>query len=104
MINTTFLKRLIFIYETLCELPIDIIQGNTLNIIQLLAPSNLYVPVTNNPLITCTIKALKSVASLELIADEAFALIKKPTDFRRFFQYWNKAEKSAFLLDGDASA
>jgi len=94
------LKRLIFIYETLCELSVDIIHGNTLAVIQELAPSMLYIPAANNPLIVSIIDSLKSVAIAQIVADEAFVVMKKPTDFKRFSQYWNKVEKCAFLKDG----
>ena len=94
------LKRLIFIYETLCELPIDIIRGNTLDVIRELAPPTLYIPATNNPLIVNIIASLEPTISLKIVEDEAFVVIKKPSEFRRFFQYWNKAEKTAFLHNG----
>lgn len=98
------LKRLIFIYETLCELPVDIIQGNTLAVIRELAPSVLYAPATNNPLIVNVIGSLKGIAPVKLVEDEAFVMIKKGIKFRRFFQYWNKAEKVAFVHNGGANA
>lgn len=98
------LKRLIFIYETLCELPVDIIHGNTFDMIRECAPSTLYIPATNNPLIAKIIHDLKSAVPVHIAQDEAFAAIKKSSEFRRFFQYWNKAEKTAFLQNGGADA
>ena len=98
------LKRLVFIYETLCELPIDIMRGNTAPIIQEFAPSTLYVPATNNPLIAEIINNVKTTVPVQIVDDEAFSVIKKPNEFRRFFQYWNKAEKTAFLHNGGADA
>lgn len=98
------LKRLIFIYETLCELPVDIIHADTRGTIAELAPSTLYLPATNNPLLVAVIDSFRAIAPLKIVADEPFAVIKKPTEFRRFFQYWNKAEKTAFLTDGGVDA
>jgi hypothetical protein len=98
------LKRLIFIYETLCELPIDIIRGSNAAIVQRFAPSTLYVPATNNPLIVNIIASLEATVPVKVVEDEAFVVIKKPTDFIRFFQYWNKSEKKAFLHNGGADA
>jgi hypothetical protein len=98
------LKRLIFIYETLCELPVDIIHGNTLDVIRELAPPTLYIPATNNPLIVNIIASLEAIVPVKVVEDEAFAAIKKPSEFRRFFQYWNKAEKTAFLHNGGVNA
>jgi hypothetical protein len=96
------LKRLIFIYETLCELPIDVIRGNTLDVICKLTESTLYIPASNNPLIAEIINDVKTNVPVQIIEDETFAFIKKPREFRRFFQYWNKAEKTAFLQNGEA--
>ena len=98
------LKRLIFMYETLCELPIEIIRGSTLEVLRELKPSILYVPKTNNPLIEKIIDDLKSAIPVQVVEDEAFVIIKNQADFRRFFQYWNKAEKTAFLHDGGQNA
>lgn len=94
------LKRLVFIFETLCELPIEIIQGRTLSVIRELAPSTLIVPATNNPLITSTIETLQTIVSVQIVSDNKFAVIKNPSNFRSFFQYWKKVEKSAFLHNG----
>jgi hypothetical protein len=98
------LKRLVFIYETLCELPIEIIWGNTLEVLRELAPSNLYVPATNNPMIAEMIGDLKIFLPVEIIEDEDFVVIKNSIDFRRFFQYWKKAQKTAFLHNGGVNA
>ncbi len=98
------LKRLIFIYETLCELPIDIIQGGTVDVIQEINPAKLYVPATNNALIISIIDNLTPILPTQIVADEPFVVIKKPTDNRRFFQYWNKAEKTAFEHNGGVGA
>ena len=98
------LKRLIFIYETLCELPVDIIHGNTIDVIRELAPPTLYIPETNNPLIVNIIASLEATLPVTVVEDEAFVVIKKPSEFHRFFQYWNKAEKTAFTYNGGVNA
>ncbi len=98
------LKRLIFTYETLCELPIDILHGDTLDIVRTLAPSRIHMPATSNPLILKTMDGLRSAFSSETIEDETFALIKHPKDCLRFFPYWKKAEKNAFQRDGGIHA
>ena len=98
------LKRLVFIYETLCELPLDIIIGDTKSILEQIAPSVLYIPATNNPLLVSKIHTFKSMARVELIEDDPFVILKKQADFHRFFQYWKKAEKTAFLKDSGVHA
>lgn len=98
------LKRLVFVYETLCELPVDIIRGSTLETILQLAPSMLYIPAANNPLLVGLIDSIKNEVPVKIVEDEPFVTFQRKTDFNRFFQYWNKAEKTAFLLDGSEDA
>ena len=33
-----------------------------------------------------------------------FVTLEKSADFKRFFKYWNKAEKTAFLNNGTSRA
>lgn len=94
------LKRLVFIYETLCEMPIDILRGEPVSLIRELAASHLYVPSSNNPYICAMIQELKRVTQVEIVEDSPFVKIKNPTEFKRFFQYWKKAEKTAFQKNG----
>ena len=43
------LKRLVFLYETLCDLPVDVVRGATRTVVMAMTPAMLYVPATNNP-------------------------------------------------------
>lgn len=98
------LKRLIFIYETLCELPVDILRGNAVSVIKELTPSRLYAPSTSKPHITSVIDQLKTITEVEIIPDEVFVQIPETTDFKRFFKYWSSAEKTALLKNGGLDA
>ena len=98
------LKRLIFIYETLCELELDIVRGDTHSILQEMNPSLVYIPCTNNPLLLEIIDSIGKVLPVEMVADKPFVVLKKSMESKRFFQYWNKAEKTAFLHDGGMNA
>ncbi len=98
------LKRLVFMYETLCELPVEILRGDTVSIIKQIAPSILYIPATTKPHITSTMSKIKSVANVEVIPDENFVTITKAADIRRFFPYWNMAQKTAFQKNGGIDA
>lgn len=98
------LKRLVFIYETLCELPIDIIQGDTKSVIKEISPSRLYAPATNKPHVLAVMNDLKSIADLKVINDEDFVSIQTPADLKRFFKYWSTAEKTAFFKNGGQDA
>lgn len=97
------LKRLIFIYETLCELQVEVIRGETLAVISTLAPSTLYVPETHNPRLLALVQDLATRMPLETVPEEPFALLHKAGDVRRFFQYWKKAEKTAFQANAGLS-
>jgi hypothetical protein len=98
------LKRLIFIYETLCAMDVAILHGVTLNVLQEINCSKVYIPYTNNLLLLNLIDSIRKVFQVEIVADEPFVNIKKPIEFKRFFQYWSKAEKTAFLQDGSLDA
>jgi hypothetical protein len=94
------LKRLVFLYETLCEMPVDILRGETLHVLQQYAPSVVYVPATTDPQRAAMLQHISQHLPLQIVAEEPFVTFKKPIDAKRFFQYWNKAEKTAFLHNG----
>jgi hypothetical protein len=98
------LKRLIFIYETLCTMDVAILRGKTLNVLQEINPSLVYIPYTNNPLLLELIDSISNKLPVEMVADEPFVVLKKPIESKRFFQYWSKAEKTAFLPNGGIDA
>ncbi|MEI6833534.1 MAG: hypothetical protein WCL28_06025 [bacterium] len=98
------LKRLVFIYETLCELPVDIIRGDTVSVIKELGPSQLYIPESHKPHIVSLINRLKLITTVEIINDDEFVKVPDTIDFKRFFKYWGLAEKNAFLRNGGVDA
>ncbi|NDD58716.1 MAG: hypothetical protein EBZ47_05625 [Chlamydiae bacterium] len=91
------LKRLIFIYETLCEMKVDILRGSTCDILQQISPSTVYIPTTNNCDLLEMIHSVKKVFPVEMVEDEPFVNLKKTMQYKRFFQYWSKVEKAASL-------
>lgn len=97
-------KRLVFLYETLCELPLEILPGATLDILRACDASAIYTPASLNPAIQHIITNLSAEREVVIVADEPFVSIAKPTDATRFFRYWGKAEKTAFLHNGGADA
>jgi hypothetical protein len=98
------LKRLLFIYETLCTLSIDIIHGDTLTTLKLLGAFSLYVPNSQNYFIQNIISELSAVMEVHTIQDEPFVSMSKIKNFTRFFQYWKHAEQTAFMVNGEDSA
>lgn len=88
-------KRLLFIYETLCGLPVEIIRGEAAAILREISPSRILVPATSKPHIAATIARLESVATVTVVEDEPFVLLDAGYDFKRFFSYWKRVEKKA---------
>jgi hypothetical protein len=60
------------------------------------------VPSSINPTVQKIIETVSREKKVTVVADEAFVTISKPKDFTRFFQYWGKAEKTAFQHNGGA--
>lgn len=98
------LKRLVFIYETLCDLPIKIISGNTLDVLKQLEPSIIYIPYTNNNFVKNIVHQLSGLVKIKMIEDESFVVLPKKLNFKRFFKYWNSAQKTTFMLNGSEHA
>lgn len=98
------LKRLVFIYETLCELPVDIIRGDTLSSVKELAPTRIFIPGSDKPHIVSMTNVLKTITTVEIIKDEELVQLPATMDLRRFFKYWSLAEKTAFLKNGGNDA
>ncbi len=98
------LKRLVFLYETLCDLPVDIVRGDTRTVVMAMTPAMLYVPATNNPSLLSLFAGISPATPLTFVDDDIFAVMEKTSEARRFFQYWSKVERSAFLHNGGALA
>lgn len=93
-------KRFVFIYETLCALSVDILHGDTLEILQEINPSLIHIPGTTHPLIIERINRISQMYTVHLVEDEPFVQLGNAIDYKRFFQYWHHAEKTAFLHNG----
>lgn len=91
------LKRLIFIYETLCELPVNIIRGDALDVIRSIAPEKLYVPASQNDCYKSLIDELSLLVSTTIVNDTMFVEMNKNNDLMRFSHYWKKVEKKLLL-------
>ena len=94
------LKRLVFIYETLCSMPVDIIYGTTGDVINMLAPKKIITSFTADLPIQKIFKDISKQFELEFVYQPSFSQIDDSFEFKRFFQYWNKARKSALRIDG----
>ena len=98
------LKRLVFIYETLCEMDIDIIKGDTIDVLQSLAPEHITMVASVDSQINQLAEKIAAFYPLHVIEPVPFVHIGDGYHFTRFFKYWNKAKKTAFLTDGGSNA
>ena len=86
-------KRLVFIYETLIELPVDIIHGDIIDILRQRPESEIYVQETIYPSLQQKIHELQQYKVVKLIPVEPWVAIPVNKKYQRFFQYWKNAEK-----------
>jgi len=95
-------SRLVFIYEALCELQVDIIRGDTVAILTELTGENGRIITAHTPTqeLLQRIAALRQIMPVKLVREEDFVRLASPPDLRRFFRYWNKARKSAMQFGG----
>ena len=98
------LKRLVFIYETLCTLPITIFQGDILDVLTQYNPSILYIPYSYSDFVQNVACKLSGLVKIEWVDDEPFVNLPQKSAFKRFFQYWKKAEKFALTENGKKHA
>ena len=98
------LKRRVFIYESLLELPVEIYQADTLQGLRDLAAQHgadtIVTGKTPNPAIKSLCEDLRDGLSVTTLADTAFVQMDNVPELKRFFKYWNKAKKNAFKFDG----
>ena len=94
------LKRLVFIYETLCSMPVDIIYGTTSDVIKTIAPTKIITSFTADLPIQNIFKDISKQFELEFVYQPSFSQIDDSFEFKRFFKYWNKAKKTALKRDG----
>ncbi len=94
-------KRLVFIYETLCELPVTIIRGNTIEVLSSFKPSKIIVPYTVDININEICNQLSCSFEVKSIKDYSFSSISSDYKFNRFFKYWNKAKKTVFVANSN---
>jgi len=94
--------RLVFVYEALCEMPVDILRGDTVTVLKELAGENgrIITADTPNSELLQRIGALRQALPVELSREEDFVKLHAAPDLRRFFRYWNKARKSAMQYGG----
>lgn len=81
------LKRLMFVYECLLELPVQILRG----------PTVATLSAQNRPLVTVDspdpwIREIIRQLEIEVLPAPVFVDLKEPVDLKRFSRYWKRAE------------
>ncbi|MCH2209129.1 MAG: hypothetical protein MK132_25140 [Lentisphaerales bacterium] len=94
------LKRLVFIYESLCALPVEIIRGDIIEILLVLNPKKIKALYSVDSEIVNLTSRISEKLNVELIKPKKFVQVSDKFNFKRFFNYWNKAKKTAFLNNG----
>ena len=88
-------QRLVFIYETLCEMGVEILRGPTVDSIaeraRLAEASVVHVPTSLNPTLQAKINALRAHVRVEEVSETPFVHFDQPPKLRRFYGYWKKA-------------
>lgn len=93
------LKKLVFIYETLSEMDIDIIYGNTLEILQSFEADEIFTTNTVDSEIKKFFNQISEKTKLIIAKNNNLVDFDEKQNVTRFFQYWNKAKKK--VLDSD---
>ena len=94
------LKKLVFLYETLCSLPVEIIEGDTLEVLKSFEVELILIPQTPDSYIKAIVQQLSlSKATLE-VPETTFSSFATGKKMGRFFKYWKVAKKKAFLKNG----
>lgn len=94
------LKRLVFIYESLCTLPVQILRGNAAEILTSFNPKKVLIPFTADTGLTRMSENLSRRFNVEIIKDDLFCEVNFDFETKRFFKYWKRAEKTVFFKDG----
>ena len=81
-------------------MPVDIIYGTTVDVINMLAPKKIITSFTADLPIQKIFKDISKQFELEFVYQPSFSQIDDSFEFKRFFKYWNKARKSALSIDG----
>lgn len=91
------LKRIVFMYEALLELPVTIVRGDVVTQVQAFAihhqASTIVTSGTPAPRFAAICQQLRRTHAVDIIAEPAFVDIPPHTDIKRFSRYWQVANQ-----------
>ena len=94
------LKRVLFQYECLLEMPVTIRRGDPVEQIKAFAQEQgaeqIVTTPSPDPEVQAVREALSRWFSLETVAGEPMVRLKRPVPLKRFSRYWKQAEQTAF--------
>lgn len=94
------LKRIVFVYECLLELPVEIYRGPVVETLLTLAEragaARIAMAWTVNPRLLETVAGLERRLQVEVLETEEFVPRDLNADLRRFARFWKRAEAHAF--------
>ena len=89
-------QRLVFIYETLCEMGVEIVRGDIVATLVTAAKDcgadTICVADSPNPAIQSAIEALREALPVNVVPEEPFVSLDRAPSLRRFFAYWKSAK------------
>ncbi len=89
-------KKLVFIYECLLDMNVEIIEGRTTDILRSYCEEgySVYFAEPRNPELLHLIAPLRDYRNVIMIKRERLGNVEVTPDMKRFFRYWNKAKGS----------
>lgn len=94
------LKRIVFIYECLLELPVTIRRGDVATELTAFAAEHraTHIATTESPSprFAALVRALQPAHRIEILPVDPFLSHPGPYDLKRFSRYWRAAEPHAF--------
>lgn len=97
------LKRILFVYETLLELPVEIDGGDPVAVLEAYAKrmgaGRIVTVQSPSPRFAEIRGALR--IPVEVLAPVPFVEVRGAIDLKRFSRYWKRAQASAFLPTRD---
>ena len=80
------LKRLVFIYETLLDLPLEIIHGNTLDILSDENSDHIVIPYSGDPVLKTVFSKIEKIKTVQYLFETSFVNLDRTVEFKRFFK------------------
>ena len=81
------LKRLVFIYETLLDLPLEIIHGNTLDILSKENLDYIVIPYSGDQALKNLFSKIEKIKTVHYLFETSFVHMDRTVEFKRIFKY-----------------